>query len=763
MKTTTFKALISDNNDFGINGITIPRIQRAYAQGRNDAHAVKTRERFLSAIYSGLEGNGLTLDFIYGNVQKGQLIPLDGQQRLTTLWLLHWYAARKEEIEKMTKGVEIGNEVTSAKDNEKDNKDNVLTRFSYHTRYSAREFLVKLVAFRPSFKLPLSKEIRNQGWYPMDWENDPTVSGMLTMLDEIQTRFKNIENLWDKLDKINFYFRNIEEMKLTDDIYIKMNSRGKPLTDFEHFKAELLKVIRSENEQTAKRIGLKIDREWTDLLWNYRDNDNLVDNGFLRFFRFISLILIYKSDRSASEFDLSDDFKLLERIYSGKPQNVAFLEKAFDCMVDIHSEYIDRNREIDRPVGVFFEDYLSSKYYLKGKVVLPQQISHCDLFEGILVNAALRRNTTYWVTLFYAFLFHLINKNDVEDTDFRRRLRVIVNLLKNSRNEVVDTPNGDAGNRMPAILKQVENIISKGEIAESIKIDNEQRQNFNVVQMDEERQKLTYTKEYPQNAEGLFRLEDFHLLDGRVDVVGYENVHLYNPFITLFTSCSRDKIDCAMLSINDYSQRLNHWSIQLGSADEGEMGNKAWHALFHPSGKNLDFEKTKKALRTILEANPIPNDSILDEIIKNYIESCHRNSLYEWRYYYVAYPAFRPARFGRYTMYEGQPYSLVALHAEKRESSNAYQCMLMALVENQAVASSAEWYDTRNLTYKKGLLTCVENAFVSFSLKDDTERGRFIIPQNESNIDTVDRIDFFKEHRRDNEMWSTAADQEIGE
>ncbi len=64
-----------------------------------------------------------------------------------------------------------------------------------------------------------------------EWSNDPTVRGMLTMLDEIQKRFADINDLWNKLDKINFYFRDIEEMKLTDDIYIKMNSRGKPLTD----------------------------------------------------------------------------------------------------------------------------------------------------------------------------------------------------------------------------------------------------------------------------------------------------------------------------------------------------------------------------------------------------------------------------------------------------------------------------------------------------------------------------------------------------
>ena len=98
METTTLKNLLSENNPYGISGITIPRIQRAYAQGRSDAHAVKTRERFLSAIHNGLINNGLTLDFIYGNIQNGQLIPLDGQQRLTTLWLLHWYADKKESI-----------------------------------------------------------------------------------------------------------------------------------------------------------------------------------------------------------------------------------------------------------------------------------------------------------------------------------------------------------------------------------------------------------------------------------------------------------------------------------------------------------------------------------------------------------------------------------------------------------------------------------------------------------------------------------------
>ena len=732
METTTLKNLLSENNPYGISGITIPRIQRAYAQGRSDAHAVKTRERFLSAIYAGLINDGLTLDFIYGNIQNGQLIPLDGQQRLTTLWLLHWYADKKESI-----------------------NDKRLARFSYNTRYSARDFLIKLVNYEPTWKTCLSDEIENEGWFPMEWINDPTVRGMLTMLDEIQKRFADIDDLWNKLDKINFYFRDIEEMKLTDDIYIKMNSRGKPLTDFEHFKAELLKIIRSENgdETAAKRIGLKIDRGWTDLLWIYRDKANLVDNGFLNFFRMISLILIYKSDHSSSEFDLKDDFSLLDRLYKNHPDNVAFLELAFDCMVNIQNKTLISNSSITNPIGDFFRSYLSAEHYEHGKVVVSQQITDLDIFKEVLNGTALSRNTPYWLIMLYSFLIYLMNYDTIKEIDFRRRLRVVVNLLKNSRNEVVDTPNGDAGNRMPANLRQVDNIILSGEIADCITIDNDKRQNFNVIQMEEERQKLQFTNEHPEHSAGLFQLEDYYLLQGRTDVVGFENTHLYQRFIQVFNTCSRDAIDCAMLATYDYSQRINNWCIQLGSGNQGEIGYKAWYALFHPTGKITDFNKTKKSLRSLLETDVKIDGKYLQDRIDAYLSECKAKNQYDWRYYYISYSCFRPCRYGKYTMYDDQPYALVALFSEKRESSNAYQYMLQALIEDKAVASSVERCDIRAISYRKGLLTCENNAFVSYSLNDDKERARFSIPQNKEGIDTVDRIQYFKDNRKDNNCW----------
>lgn len=145
---------------------------------------------------------------------------------------------------------------------------------------------------------------------------------------------------------------------------------------------------------------------------------------------------------------------------------------------------------------------------------------------------------------------------------------------------------------MPANLRQVENIILSGEIADSIMIDNDVRQNFNVIQMEEERQKLQFTKEHPEHSAGLF--------SWRITICFKVVQMLLGMRILIFISDSsmslidaRDIIDCAMLATYDYSQRINNWCIQLGSGNQDEIGNKAWYALFHPTGKNPDFNKTK--------------------------------------------------------------------------------------------------------------------------------------------------------------------------
>ena len=90
-KETSFWNFIKDNT------VEIPLIQRDYAQGRTGKE--KLRKNFLGDLKKALDNEkpyndkALKLDFVYGSVEHGSMNPLDGQQRLTTLWLLHWYIA----------------------------------------------------------------------------------------------------------------------------------------------------------------------------------------------------------------------------------------------------------------------------------------------------------------------------------------------------------------------------------------------------------------------------------------------------------------------------------------------------------------------------------------------------------------------------------------------------------------------------------------------------------------------------------------------
>ena len=108
--------------------IVIPQVQRDYAYGRDDKQARSVSDNILHSIHEVLlpnktENNDvpvLTMDFVYGSVVDNVgLLPLDGQQRLTTLFLLYLYASIVEEKEAERK---------------------VLKNFCYETRQSANNF-----------------------------------------------------------------------------------------------------------------------------------------------------------------------------------------------------------------------------------------------------------------------------------------------------------------------------------------------------------------------------------------------------------------------------------------------------------------------------------------------------------------------------------------------------------------------------------------------------------------------------------------------
>lgn len=190
---------------------------------------------------------------------------VDGQQRLTTLFLLHWFVAAKEgRLDQETK--------------------DILSKFTYETRRASRMFCKELVEYQPiDWSVSVKHTIINQPWFFTTWKNDPTVHSMLTMLDAIQRKVADygLEDVWPVLisdePAIGFHLLPMDQLGLPDELYIKMNSRGKQLTDFEHFKArfaEMLKMSSKSNEFNAS-----VDIKWTELFWSLYKNDNSPDIG----------------------------------------------------------------------------------------------------------------------------------------------------------------------------------------------------------------------------------------------------------------------------------------------------------------------------------------------------------------------------------------------------------------------------------------------------------------------------------------------------
>ena len=275
---TTFWDLLDEYS------IRIPEIQRDYAQGRDNA--VDIRNNFLESIKHSLDSNGeieLDLNFVYGTAKKGGLFtPIDGQQRLTTLYLLHIYILLLlETIDTST--------------------NSRIKKFTYATRDSASRFCEKLsskyvlgdISVLSSVQ-KISTVIMNNNWFSSSWKNDPTIRSMLNMLDSIHSLFKDsdVSKYYDILTgredydcPIYFYFLDLGNYNLEDSIYIKLNARGKDLTCYENFKAKLSKFISDRIGSPSEDYIARLDGNWSDVFWNFREPETkLYDEKIMNLF-----------------------------------------------------------------------------------------------------------------------------------------------------------------------------------------------------------------------------------------------------------------------------------------------------------------------------------------------------------------------------------------------------------------------------------------------------------------------------------------------
>ncbi len=522
----SFWNLISSNLQ-----IQVPIIQRDYAQGRNDDRTKKIRGLFLKKIKEILENpnSSLELDFVYGDITENKFKPLDGQQRLTTLFLLHWFIAYKTEKLMQHK--------------------NEFFKFSYETRISSREFCHNLAENGNGLGLGLtiSAKIEDSKWFFQSWRKDPTIKSMLVTLNHIEKEFENNSNdelnlFWSRLTKdeaITFLFRSLDNFGLTDDLYIKMNARGKALTDFENFKARFEKYIKVQKfeDLTAKKVDIalviqdsfsfKIDTIWTDLFWAYRGEKNKIDDKLMKFMAGIAI----------------NNYALIGNIYEDiDEENEVLLDLKNKNSKNTNPSAIKRERIERRILSLFNNPYqlkpedFSTKesfHYLSScfdvysrksndkvistnlsmwdlQMILEEQNETINLFSQFILGSKTEYKQR---ALFFAQTAYLLSVEEFNEESFSDWMRVIRNIVQNSTIDSAATFIGSIG-----LLKEL--VLGCGNIYEFLK-NIEVKSNFAQAQVKEEKLKSYAISLLPECKYLIFNLEDTFFFKGKIEFAFY--------------------------------------------------------------------------------------------------------------------------------------------------------------------------------------------------------------------------------------------------
>lgn len=716
MSTMTFWQLATSKP------IRIPIIQRDYAQGRTDLRVKGVRNKFLQALRDAVSSQkALLLDFVYGEDEKGSFIPFDGQQRLTTLFLLHWYAAARE-------GKLAGHTA------------NHLKNFQYEVRDGARLFGQELVE-RPRppehpVLLPydgtkpyaLSEFFVDQSWFRPNWGYDPTIMGMLTMLDAIHGQFHDIPDLWERLVEennppVSFFFEQLEGLgSSAEDIFIKMNARGKQLTDFEHFKAQFLDYLTVLAPEKVNDTALKLDNQWMDIFWllfardaDVDDKAAVADACFGQYFAYVSGILNslpWKAEDKEAPAPRPDN--LFECIHSaldaGREQlspegNLSFLTASLDKLHELLT--IGKN---NNGISAFFDTHFVAaspeSLPIVGKISLFGKTT--NLFALSCGNSLSHVNKFMLVGCLLALTTGL------EDSIAARRLRILRNILEHSSREFVEAHYAEQ-------VKGVYSLVVEGRI--------EPKSRFNTRQLLEEKAKAELRASFPGDVElhdALNYLEDHPLLRGRLAIFSQKNhtgegfdfkretVLQGKRFFTLAfgeTPVTYDVLARGLLSQDDYALREGQ-RLYLGS----EYAAKRQDIFATPDQQG--FPRVRNAVQSLVEkTNAAKNSEDLERMIDNVADSWAKEQQskreMDWRYYFVKYPAMRPDYCETQGFYHWgySPKSFVQLQLSRttRRSGHWSPFLWAAFVEAGFADMEnprAKWQDCQGTEKKPLLFSC---------------------------------------------------------
>lgn len=583
--------------------VRIPKIQRDYAQGRTTKKVNEIRKTFVHTLLLVIKGKrpATELDFVYGSNKNSAFEPLDGQQRLTTLFLLHWMMG-------------FDNLCT---------EDGKHSLFTYETRNTSQEFCDELVQHHAKQfvdeakektdngrKFTPSKIIRGRDWFKWEWKSDPTILSMLVMIDAIYDEMGadwdldlDLSEYRDNLNKITFNLLNLGDFGLSNELFIKMNARGKQLSDFDKLKSTLeeeLQIQQKEKDENGKPLATSSDEQtwrklmddaWIDLFWHkYARNTIIVTeqsasderqslrlaaakNAELQFKKLLlRLIALQLFENEASKENV---LAAAYQIDENKVDNL--ISVYLDSLTDLRSDdkhVVVPNTQVTISFPKLISDfnhliYLNNSVYGEVTALLPE-ITHIDNNDKTLFDSFLEAKVPNDVELtFYAMLLFLRafpsekNENGIFVYNEHKHKQWLVNLqnwVRAMRNILLNDNNNQRIDKMQYALEATQSL--KKVIADLKQYVNEKELSINdndtvvlhfFANLDKTYSRLDNQSFNEEKVKAGLRLSSSNWCDCLDKVEGHH--YLWGQIRCLLNWSEKD-IDININKFTDYSKRL---------------------------------------------------------------------------------------------------------------------------------------------------------------------------------------------------------------
>lgn len=764
-----FKKLINDYI------IYVPEFQRNYLQGDDSNESIKyKRDRLLDDIFNCIESQSksINLGFIYGRVEesyKGKLFyPYDGQQRLTTLYFLYL--------------------LIYFKFNKYDEIDSIKEKLSYQTRISTNRFIESFLSWILDSKekdniyndfwnkdgKDLKGFIMSQDWFMMtEWNYDVSIINMLSIIVEISRRIK--ENLGDKTGIVNFIdkdennpfqfdFIYVDDISKSDDLYIKINARGKALSPFENLKSDIDKYWKDEDKT-------KLDAEWTEYVWNQLDvNDKNKEKSFDNsFYNLLSNIFYLQYLVGLDQNNLND--KILIEIENKYKKGIVDKEWITPELCHVSCPMI--SSFLDAMIGPFKS--------IKDKQIesVNRKIFGLGDYQNNNGQNKMERADLFEVFVYYYSVSSLFTKNDMEFTDKRNLLNeieIVTNRIIENQRPYLDSPT-NLVKALKSVKVLIDNSIkSHGVYKFFLSIDNDTKESIRDGLMKEQvEEEILKAKLIDKDSryvalfnKGYSELKNkgqlgfiFYLIKNNkslskigIEDVSYESfektlnqiISIQNFIIGEFTNYEL-LLRTILAKANDsffWERRNNLLSFPLLNNDR----DMSLHTFLNCySSNNPEDVKYKfnllDGLKEVLNLFD-PNKDNIEEVLKRIIEDYKKTDSNVWYKFFVIYDGvFKQCRNGNIYYYSDK---YVLLLDKKFRSGQWCEYYTFALSKALSEALNKEYPCKK----AKGIDGGREASFINMnrneykcSMKNDEDM--FIIKKNEKEIFNLDTWDKWKE------------------